>query len=96
MRLTVRYSETFEETFKAVVLFIDGKWGETTTNKFIKKAEGVIEKIAKFPQMYKAIQFDNNIRKAPINKLSSLYYQVTDTHIILLYIVDNRQEPFWD
>lgn len=58
MALTVQYSETFEETFRALILFIDGKWGERTTNKFIKKAEGIIEKIARFPQMYKAMYFD--------------------------------------
>ena len=41
MALAVQYSETFEETFKAVVLFIDGKWGEATTNKFLLRKQKV-------------------------------------------------------
>jgi len=39
--------------------------------------------------------FDKEVRVAQINKLSFLFYEVTDKHITLLYIVDSRQDPFW-
>lgn len=95
MGLSVQYTDTFEFTFKTLVEFIQENWGEKVTNEFVKETDKVIQLITTFPLMYKSSSFDNNVREAPVNKLSSLFYEVTADHITLLYIVDSRQEPFW-
>lgn len=95
MILDVQYAETFNITLKAIVTFIDEKWGETASDEFIKKAEKVIENIRVHPYIFKATGFDNEIRIAQINKLSLMYYQVSKAHITLLYIIDSRQDPYW-
>ena len=78
-----------------MVEFIQENWGEKVARKFIKETDKVIQLIISFPRMYKSSSFDNDVRVAQINKLSSLFYEVTTNHITLLYIVDSRQEPFW-
>jgi len=95
MALAVQYTETFELTFKTLVEFIRENWGEKTEGEFIKEADKIIQLIREFPLMYKSSAFDSGIRIAQINKLSSLFYEVTVKYITLLYIVDSRQEPFW-
>ena len=95
MRLSVQYTDTFEFTFKTLVAFIEENWGNKVGSEFVKETDKIIELIKTFPHMYKSSSFDRNIKVAPINKLSSLFYEVTASHITLLYIVDSRQEPFW-
>ncbi|WP_164112019.1 MULTISPECIES: type II toxin-antitoxin system RelE/ParE family toxin [Sphingobacterium] len=95
MSLTVQYTDTFEYTLKVLVDFLDEHWGSKVSNRFLLEAEDVIKSIAAFPTMYKVSSFDASVRVAPIKKLSSLFYAVSDSNITLLYIVDSRQEPFW-
>lgn len=76
-----------------LLLIRDG--GKATSGKFIKKTEKVIENISVHPYIFKATGFDKEIRIAQISKLSLMYYQVSKTHITLLYIIDSRQDPYW-
>ncbi|TZF81334.1 type II toxin-antitoxin system RelE/ParE family toxin [Pedobacter sp. BS3] len=95
MGLPIYYTETFEVTFKMLIEFIRENWGEKVAREFVRETEKIIQMIANFPHMYKSGTFDKNVRIAPINRLSLLFYEVTSKHIMLHYIVDSRQEPFW-
>lgn len=95
MALPVLYTDTFEYTLKVLVEFLDEHWGEKVSKDFIEKTEDVIKSISIFPNMYVASTFDETVRVAPIRRLSSLFYVVSDTSVTLLYIIDTRQEPFW-
>jgi len=64
-------------------------------NDFVKETGKIIELIASFSNMYKPSSFDKNVRVAQVRKLSSRLYAVSDEQLTLLYIVDSRQEPFW-
>lgn len=78
-----------------LIQFLRENWGDQVVDGFIEEAEKVISLVTTFPEMYRPSLFDPNVRVAPIDRLSSLFYEVAPTHITLLYIVDNRQEPFW-
>ena len=93
MSLKIQQTDTFEYTFKVLIAFIEVNWGEKVVNEFIEETEKVIRLIANFPYMYKSSIFDETVRVATINKLSSLFYEITESSLILLYIVDSRQEP---
>lgn len=95
MSLNIQQTDTFEYTFKVLIEFIQSNWGEKVVDEFVGETEKVIRLIANFPYMYKSSVFDETVRVATINKLSSLFYEVTESHLILLYIVDSRQEPLW-
>ena len=60
----------------------------------MSKAEKVILLIAENPFMYKVTTIDKTVRIALISKQTSLFYQVKDESIDLLFFWDNRQEPF--
>lgn len=61
----------------------------------MKETDKAIRLISSFPNMYKSSLFDEHVRVAQVRKLSSLFYTVSGENIVLLYIVDSRQEPFW-
>lgn len=95
MKKEILYTETFDYTFNHLVEFLRHNWGDRVVTEFIDEAEKTIQLIVNFPNMYKPSAFHSSVRVAPIKKLSSLFYEVNENHLTLLYIVDTRQEPFW-
>lgn len=93
MGLNIQYTETFEYTFSVLIAFLQENWSQTVVDEFIHETERIIKLAATFPNMYKSSSFDKSVRIAYVNKLSSLFYTFTEDHLILLYIVDSRQEP---
>ncbi|MEO6150067.1 MAG: type II toxin-antitoxin system RelE/ParE family toxin [Mucilaginibacter sp.] len=93
MALEIFYTERFKETLASVYHFILNKFGLSTADKFIAKAEKTIALMAEQPYMFKASAFDENVRVGLITSQCSLFYRVTSSSIHLLFFWDNRQEP---
>jgi plasmid stabilization system protein ParE len=94
MSLLIFYTPRSKETLSSVYNFIQNKFGAASADKFVTKAEKTIALIAEHPLMFKASSIDENVRVGLITKQTSLFYRVTDTSIHLLFLWDNRQEPF--
>jgi plasmid stabilization system protein ParE len=95
MSLEIFYTPRSKETLTSVYDFILGKFGQNSADKFLSKAEKIINLIAYQPFMFKASEIDENVRIGLITKQCSLFYRITDASIDLLFFWDNRQEPFF-
>jgi plasmid stabilization system protein ParE len=95
MSLTVLYTPRSKETLLSVFNFIESKFGARSANAFLTKVDKVIKTISTQPYVFKASLLGNDVRIAFISKQTSLFYQVTDKSIILLFFWDNRQESFF-
>ncbi len=92
MSFSVFYTPHAEETFKATYQFVSEKFGQGAALKFLTKAEKTIALIADHPFIFKPSLFDPNVRVALISKRCSLFYQLNENSIYLLFFWDNRQE----
>lgn len=96
MSLTIFYTPLSKETLLSVFNFIEEKFGARSAQDFITKANKTIKTIKTIstqPYIFKASPISKNVRIAFISKQTSLFYQVTDRSINLLFFWDNRQEP---
>jgi hypothetical protein len=91
----VVYTETYKITLIAVVNSVEKLYGTSSAEKLLDRIDQIVEKVIINPYLFQAIPVDTRFRRAVISRQSSLVYEVTKTKIILLYILDNRQEPFW-
>ena len=91
--MQIIWSKNAQITFEAVVVYLEDNFGVNIAKKFIAKTNSSIQVIASFPNLYKAISFKQNVRKATISKICSFYYEVNEDTIVILYFWDNRQEP---
>lgn len=91
--LDIFYTPRAQETLILVFQFINHNFGKTSADKFILKADKCIDLISANPLMFKSSKIDESIRVGLITKQCSLFYQVTENSINLLYFWDNRQEP---
>lgn len=88
IRWTVKSADTFDD----IIDFIRLTWNEKIVEKFVKETFSFLEMISKHPTLFKSID-DIQIRKGLINKHISVFYQINENEIDLLYFWDNRKNP---
>jgi len=94
MALKARWTPEAEETFNAIIEYLEIKWTENEVHSFVLKSQKIIDQIEKNPYQFKSSSF-NEIRIAFITKHNSLFYGVSEQDdIIELYSFwDNRKDP---
>lgn len=89
-----RWSLEAEETFDAVIEYLENNWTEKEVRNFVLKSNKVIGQIEKNPFQFKTSNF-HKIRKAFVTKHNSLFYYVNEQEelIELFSFWDNRKDP---
>lgn len=95
MSLSVVWNQQAQITFDLILQHIDMAWGERETTKFFNDTQRVLKLISRHPYLYKSSEVNISVRKALISKQTSLFYQVEENRIVLLYFWDNRQYPMF-
>lgn len=95
MALEIFYTDRAKETLSLVYSFVTENFGPVVADKFIKISEAKINLISENPFIYKSSIIDASVRIAFVNKHISLFYQIKENHIYLLFFWDNRQEPLF-
>lgn len=93
MSLPVHWSAEAEDTFDDIITHLELNWSEKEVRKFFRTTRDVLKQISSFPLMYKASRSRWEIRRGFITKQCSLFYEVKEDHILLLYFWDNRRKP---
>ena len=91
---TIEYTKTYKETLSAIVSIIESDWGNRYVNRFLDQLDDAVRKIQMYPYLFQELPINQKYRRCVISKQTSLIYEVTDSKVILLYLFDNRQEPF--
>lgn len=91
--MRVVYTPKAKKTLKLIYDFLIQNWGKNSAENFLNKTDELVSQIAKQPFMFKATAIDFNVRIATITKQTSLFYEVKDDMIVLLFFYDNRQDP---
>lgn len=92
MTLSITWTPEATETFDIIIELIENKWGFASAQKFVRSANQTILTLVSHPEMFVAVK-GQTIRRAFITKQTSLFYEITEQQIILLYFWNNRQEP---
>lgn len=95
MNHNLYWTEEAHDTFDYIVLTIEEKWGVEQAGVFVKRVKKVLQLISQQPYLFKA-SITNDVRKATISKQTSVFYEVAEASIIILFFWDNRQEPLFD
>jgi plasmid stabilization system protein ParE len=94
MKLEVRWSPNSEITFDNVYQFILEQWGFELAEKLRLHLLNTLKQISEHPFLFQESPIQN-VRKAVISKHTSLFYEVFDDHILLVFFWDNRQQPIF-
>ena len=81
----LQWTEEATETFDQIVLTIENKWGTKQAGVFVRRVQRVLQLITQQPYLFKA-SITNNLRQAVISKQTSMFYEITSTTIIILFL----------
>ena len=93
MNLAIRWTHEAERTFGQIIEYLEEKWSEKQVQKFIKRVNRVLKQISEFPFIFKASIANNNVRKGFVARQCSLFYEIGQDEIVLLFFWDNRRRP---
>ena len=93
MKLPVIWSVASKTEFAELLQFLDREFGTDTALDILDKTEAVVEKTARFPFMHQSSDSRKDIRRAVINRHTSLFYRVKNNTVELLHFWDNRRDP---
>jgi len=95
MGLVVVFSDVAVDMLISIGEFIENKWSLKQTHEFLLKVHKTINLVSEQPYMFKASEFDKDIRIGLVSKQTSFYYKIRENEIIILFFWDNRQEPIF-
>lgn len=81
-----------EETFDAVIEYLESKWTEREIEHFVRSTDHVMELISEHPRMYRKTN-RKNIHEALVTPHNLLIYKIHPSRIDLLMFWDTRQNP---
>jgi plasmid stabilization system protein ParE len=92
MSLEVVLAQTAVETYDAIFEQIHDKFGSRAATKFETKVFQILRSVSRTPLIFKATAENPAIRKGWISENCSFFYEVSATHVHILFFWDNRQD----
>lgn len=91
--MPIVWSDTAEQTFDAIVYYLENSRGEASARKFVRRTNQLLTNLSQQPYMFKSRELGNDVRIGLITSQTSVIYKIHPNHIYLLYFWDNRQQP---
>jgi len=77
---------------QSIIEFLLDEWGEKEAYTFLNRLKKFEKLVVKYPKLYPASQYDENLRRAVITKFQSAIYRIDDNSIRVITILDHRQD----
>ena len=87
------YTPQFENDFELLLKYLDFNWSEKIAREFAGQLDDLIVTLSKMPFIGKKSLKNSLIRGITVTDKNILYYMVRNDSIILLSLVDTRQNP---
>ncbi|EPR66903.1 type II toxin-antitoxin system RelE/ParE family toxin [Cyclobacterium qasimii] len=93
MTKKIIWSPDAESDFATILEYLELKWGNRITSRFINKVDDSIELILEDPKIFPLINEEMQIRKSVITKQNTLFYRENEDKIEIVRLFDTRQDP---
>jgi hypothetical protein len=95
MKYYIVFSVRAHDTFGSIKSQINNRWGKKSVIDFEQRTLRVLDIIAHSPFVYKATPINPKIRRGFIHLNCSMFYEVKEQSIEILFFWDNRQDPIF-
>lgn len=79
--------------FESILEYLELKWSNRITRRFINKIDDNIQLIIEDPKIFPLINQEMQIRKSVITKQNTLFYREINDKIEIVRLFDTRQDP---
>lgn len=92
-RHKVYFSPLAQLKLELILQFLVEEWSTQSKTKFLKKFQEKVDQISTHPLSCIESEQLSGIRKAVVEKHTSIYYRIHKDEIEVITIFDNRQNP---
>ncbi|WP_192822634.1 type II toxin-antitoxin system RelE/ParE family toxin [Rufibacter sp. LB8] len=93
MNYQVFWTEEALANVESIIQYISSTWMEREVLNFKRKLSEQINIISRFPNVFPASTFAPRLRKAVLTKQTTIFYEVKEQAIYIVYLFDSRQNP---
>ena len=86
------WTEEAIHNLENILDYLITNWSQTEVDKFKRKLSRQIELILQFPKMFPVSDYNPTLRKAVLSKQTTVFYQIKESEIYLVYLFVNRQD----
>jgi plasmid stabilization system protein ParE len=86
------WTEEAIHNLENILDYLITNWSQTEVDKVKRKLSRQIELILQFPKMFPVSHYNPTLRKAVLSKQTTVFYQIKESEIYLVYLFVNRQD----
>jgi len=90
--LEIVWKESALEQIQEICTYLTEEFSIEVTQKFLNKLIEKAERVAQYPESGQRTPY-KSVYRLRLDKYHSIYYRLTKTKIIMLYVWDGRQAP---
>jgi len=80
------------KNLQSIMDYLDCQWTQREIDNFKKKLAKQIELIETNPRLFPVSEYNPRLRKAVLSKQTTIFYEIADRMISLVYLFNNRQD----
>ena len=88
----LEFSNRSLKEIRIIVDYLNSKWSEKTSKKFLNKLKENIDLIQINPELFPISEFEE-LRKCVVSKQTSVFFIIEKNKIYIVSVFDTRQNP---
>ena len=80
------------KNLQSIMDYLDCQWTQREIDNFKKKLAKQIELIETNPRLFPVSEYNPGLRKAVLSKQTTIFYEIADRMIYLVYLFNSRQD----
>jgi plasmid stabilization system protein ParE len=80
------------KNLQSIMDYLDCQWTQREIDNFKKKLAKQIELIETSPKLFPVSEYNPRLRKAVLSKQTTIFYEIADRMIYLVYLFNSRQD----
>ncbi len=80
------------KNLQSIMDYLDSQWTQREIDNFKKKLAKQIELIETNPKLFPVSEYNPRLRKAVLSKQTTIFYEIADRMIYLVYLFNSRQD----
>ena len=93
MDYKIFWTEEAIQNLEEIIEYLSSNWTQKEVDNFKLKLSKQIDHIKRNPRIFPVSTYQPRLRKAVLSKQTSIYYEVKDNLIYLVYIFVNYKDP---
>jgi len=86
------WSDEAIDNLESILDYLNSRWTEREVDKFKKQLSKQLDLITGKPKLFPKSDFNPRLRKAVLSKQTTIFYEISEYRINLVYLFNNRQD----